>query len=1302
MKALKRGSRANRRGSATGVNESVGSDSSGFNAKVLGRTSGGFDETGKRKMKLNLKPLRTPVGAPKPKVGETTKKAPLPNMSLRARLALANRPAIAEAGEHDTKNLMDDQSVASFGYEDSERIRSTLDSARARSSAHNPDVKGTQQQLRSTIGPTSLGHNHASIAAANKAIAAKKGLSTSLVVRSDSKRSTTTESNDMFDTFTQQRRSSLNNTTVADPFGNSDAFSSFTGDTNPKVPAVQRASVIDEDTQSASDTSIMQSDSRGRGKKSKMQKITELLDDKKEWKEKNRALRREIASMEERIDELEAKLEESGDIGTRAEVLRSVAEQDEKLKKTKKELDRVQKESKVLKKQLASKKIELLTMEKERDANMSEVSTLRKELSQALQQVDMLEEEQEGDKEKILKLTKELTHAKEGRDDQSEKSEDDQTMQVQLEVFERKTKKKDRQLEKQRIEVEDQVEHLLRLKAELERAQKLLRDNDDIENRLVELTESNNDLKDQVDTKVRELEDMERFQADTINLQASQLQASERKRKQLLEELKESREEVDDLQQQKTLLVAESTSPASRAIGESEEVVEELRRNLSAGSDELSASKRENKEFQERIAELEKQNSEVQSKLANFGSQSRALNGSLAELRQENSSLGATITELKEKITKEEKGRAKRETSLSSQISSLRSSLDASQNLHQQSENDEKKVVSEMQTKLAETELALEEMKLYNEELEASAEELRETSSDFEQELQRLLEERDAQHAKVEQLHQELEEAGKSAEAIEAMQGRLVEVEDQAFLLNEKNQTLERHLAQVTEENEYLKENVVEVENDAAEAQQAVSALEELMEEYDELQDEAQEMRDKSASLEGEAKRMKSELEEWQGVAERAEEEVKESQEVLALAEETQKDLEALQVEADEARQQSAQVQRKLDEVSTEREVLSLSLQTIEEQLEGTQATVTALEDERSRLLAVESEAMELREYKESAEASIEELHHERDEWMETAKEARAEAKTKQAAISALKESNHEYSDYEVEAAELRAIVDSNETKIDQLIQDRDEYKVASQKAEAELQKTQTELNALEEMVEEFELLQEESEQLRQDKADLESQIEELILEKGEGEKAALQATTDTEEAQALVQANRKELAEKETESSELIHKNTDLVVEVSELQASIDDLKRKAAQAEAYSLEADTTRKDHVEYQERLRESEGVVIELRESNEELIMELENLNNEHEKLMHESDLMKTELTETRHLIHALENTVEDYEVLQEELTSLNADYSRVEQELEERRERTKVSTKTWTGEFSSLFMELSHMTSIFYYVDNRI
>jgi molecular chaperone GrpE (heat shock protein) len=93
------------------------------------------------------------------------------------------------------------------------------------------------------------------------------------------------------------------------------------------------------------------------------------------------------------------------------------------------------------------------------------------------------------------------------------------------------------------------------------------------------------------------------------------------------------------------------------------------------------------------------------------------------------------------------------------------------------------------------------------------------------------------------------------------------------------------------------------------------------------------------------------------------------------------------------------------------------------------------------------------------------------------------------------------------------------------------------------------------------------------------------------------------------------------------------------------------------------------------------------------MMELENLNNEHEKLMHASDLMTTELTETQQLIHALENTVEDYEVLQEELMSLKEDYSRVEQELEESRERTKVSIiQTWSGEFLIVFEELSHIS----------
>lgn len=1216
MKALKGQQRpqrrTNRRGSQ-GEGEGLNaSDSSGFNAK---KTLKKPPREGARNIKLNTKPYGA-TSAPTRKGSTETPKKPLSN--LRASLNRVNQrtPRLASgvpsSGES-VRGLMDDQSVASFYTKDSRK--SSLASSKLSSSPGSgwdrPKIQrlpvNDRLRMRSTSIQSEGQRSQVSQASAGSA--------------STNTKTTTTEPIDMFDDFANAR-SSGGNGTRHDPFENKDAFAShsFLQPVPKKPPAVERASVIDEDQSSvhSENSGNMSSDISGKKrKKSKMQKIGELLNEKKAWREEKREFRKEIRDQSKRIEELEEMVEDAGSIGTRAEILRSVAEQDEELKKTKKELAKAQAEAKSTKKQITSKKGEMLTMEKALDAHASEISTLRKELSQALQQVDMLEEEQEEDKQKILKLTNSVSRSRDGSDDASGDVSD---MKEQLELYEREIKKKDRQVESQRIEVQDQIDQILRLKSDLEKSENKGRDLDDTQDRVVELKEINDELQYQLENKAKDLSEMEEKQAEIIKEQATELMLSERRRKQLMDELEESQKEVDGLKEQ-----LEKPSENSHVSESNQAEVDSLRADIEAVNAAYAASEKkytnlvsENDKIEaenvEKMGKLAEQNMELQSKLAQMNPRAETLESAVDQLREDIKMLEDSNRELEVKLQNEQKESEKRVSALNGQVTNLRSSLQASQGLHQQSEDDALKGVSELQAKLAETEMALEEMKLYNEELESSAEELRETSADFEQDILGLQEERDELQQKLTDLDQDLAAAGEMIETMEELQNRLVETQEQAFVLSERNQSLESHVLEIEEENEYLKENLDEVQNDASEAQQAVTALEELMDEYDDLQEDSHALKEKVTGLESELERVKAECEEWHTAADNAEKQVAESAERILVAEATGKNLDTLQLESDEIRQQNGNIQRKLDEAVAER-----------------------------------------------------------DRWKEAANDADADAAAKQAAISSLKESNNEFSAFEVEAAELRAIRTANEAKIAALTQDRDDIKASLEEAEGELENARSAVSSLEELMEEFEVLQDDADGLRQDNAELESQIEMFTQELAESKNSVLRLTSELDEATASVaefEATNKQL---EDESGELQLKNANLVFEVAELQAENSQMKKQALDGGTALAENERALIELSDFQTRVHEAESTAAEANTTKDELMLQLETSTRECDRLREASMQTELELTESKQLVTTMQGQLEDYEQVQKDLTNAKSD---IESEMGLARDRAEVSSPT--------------------------
>lgn len=1239
---MKRGAR---RPSGTPINTSGGSDHAGFNAKTL-KNASNYDADGERKMRLNNKPIVPPAGAgTKPKLGASVK---LPNLSLRASL---NRVRSLEPGDRtdSSKNLMDDQSVASFGITDSTKYGVLPDVELARSKA--PRLADGSTKLlpprRYSAHSTSMpSASHGDVTSQDVARRFRvKGKSTTENLNnswSESAAGTTTEPIDMFDNFTQQRRSSTSNSGEPDPFESMDAFASNSVDVaNQQPPALQRAMQIEEeptmDESNPSEYSRRGSSvGDGRVKKSKMQKIGELLTERKTWSLEKRALRAKTISQAEKITRLEKEIRELGDSETRSE----------EINKLKRDLEKSQKEAKLGKRQLVSKKAELTSKDKELADNMTEISTLRKELSQALQQVDMLEEELENDKTRILTLTKGLLAASQGADDYS--TDDVETRQEQQEMFDRELKKKDRKIESQRTEVNKQVEEMQRLKTELASSQLLVRKNEVLAEQIADLTETNKEISAELALKEQELADARKMLAAQNRVHASKLREIERKRQ----------------------ISAGELSSASRAIGRDNESAEALRQEsraikaaLTEAQQKIDTITTQHNEslahLQDTIHRLEEEKTELESKLQQYDPKVQATINSLQSTNQE---LERTVLDLQKSVDRERKEFEKLESKLNTQISSLRSSLDASQNLHQQSENEAKMGVSGLQAKLSETELALEEMKLYNEELEASVEELKETSADFELDLSRLQDEHLELQAKAATLEEELGKANTTAEAVQA---RLAKVQEEAVALDEKNTKLEQRLAQVEDDNERLKANVEDVEGEAAEARQAVSALEDLMDEYDDLQDEAHTLRKKVSKLELELVEVKMESREWKASADRAENALSEARELLTQAEQARNDLELLNVESNELGHRYVEIQKQLEEGNTERDALRKEVRDANVQLEEYMSIVGQLEEEQLRLRSIEEEVGRLRYFKESSESQINELTSEKEKLIENAAEAKAAFAARQTEISDLRVSSSEYSSLRTEAAELTSALQARGTEIEVLRKERDDLNVAAELAEIELAKTRNALASLDDLVEDYEVLQAEADRLHQDKAKLESQLQTLHKEKYEVEETARVATAKADAAEAELKALKNQVETHDHDAKELAHANADLVVTVAELHSSIDVWKKKVAQAETNSTKATELGEKCVEYQERINAMEAVTGELREGHDKAILEMRKLEFENAKWKNAHEKATAELDEAKKSSQYLEERLQESSHLQEEMKTLRAEHSRLVSEMGE-------------------------------------
>jgi chromosome segregation ATPase len=111
-----------------------------------------------------------------------------------------------------------------------------------------------------------------------------------------------------------------------------------------------------------------------------------------------------------------------------------------------------------------------------------------------------------------------------------------------------------------------------------------------------------------------------------------------------------------------------------------------------------------------------------------------------------------------------------------------------------------------------------------------------------------------------------------------------------------------------------------------------------------------------------------------------------------------------------------------------------------------------------------------------------------------------------------------------------------------------------------------------------------------------------------------------------------------EQDLTDLSRKNADLVVKIAELNSNADDWRKKVAEAEVNAEAADkklTENKEHIQALERIS------IELRESKQHVMLELEDLKLNCENLKSANEKAVFELEETKKTIQILEKQVLD-------------------------------------------------------------
>ena len=407
-------------------------------------------------------------------------------------------------------------------------------------------------------------------------------------------------------------------------------------------------------------------------RKSKMEKIRELLHENRELKETTQRLQEELSEKEARLRQLADDggqhftgegTRESPDkqekhieallalTATTRKQQESITAHQARYDQLREEFDSSQTEIMQLRKDIANTRKQVMTLDKEIDTNLMEIAGLRKELSEASQLIEQMEAEQKTDRAKVLNFAKELALTKAGM---SGASDDIKALANEMENFDATVKQRDREIEAQRSELADHMEHIQQLQLDLERTLEQVEDYErERDNTVAEMETYYEALKHELEEKNRLLEEAEREKLELKSETTESLSALQERIGRLNADLLEARR------------VAKHDHERCASKNEFEEERERLNANLEAMSTELDKMAEHYEELElEQInayQELEEEVGELRIQLTDFKAALREAtvrNRTLTEknemLKVENTSLMELSQDLQKKLRQEQ------------------------------------------------------------------------------------------------------------------------------------------------------------------------------------------------------------------------------------------------------------------------------------------------------------------------------------------------------------------------------------------------------------------------------------------------------------------------------------------------------------------------------------------------------------------------------------------------------------------------------------------------------------------------
>lgn len=402
-----------------------------------------------------------------------------------------------------------------------------------------------------------------------------------------------------------------------------------------------------------------------RARKTKLEKIKELLDENRKLKETTWHLQQQLNQKElemknNRYNQVMSSkdMKEGKPHEKHIEALRaltavtktqqeSLAAHHERHEILSREVEEREHESIRLRKDLHKKKKEVMMLEKEIDSNLLEITGLRKELAQALQKSERSESEIRSDRRKMLELTRELALLKSGQ-----RGATNGAVENKINAFDDEIRKKDEEIESQRRELEKQAARIEQLYQELEQTQDQVEEYEKERDATVADMEVYYEaLKHELEEKGRLLEEAEREKNEMDMETTAALRALEERCHQLNTEVLDAHDELSILRRENDATNFASVKSES-AQQEWDEERQRLNSNLEAMSTELNNLKQRQEEMvlehAKACEDLEQENAELKLQQAEFKGALREANVRNREISERNEMMNTENQSLQE------------------------------------------------------------------------------------------------------------------------------------------------------------------------------------------------------------------------------------------------------------------------------------------------------------------------------------------------------------------------------------------------------------------------------------------------------------------------------------------------------------------------------------------------------------------------------------------------------------------------------------------------------------------------------